>query len=120
MSYTYCTSAAIIIKAGANVNSTATGSNIIIKQFCDNAEGYLNVATRYDWTAASAAITASYPNYKPMIADVISSLAAIDMINYDMESIGRNEAQARINVLYDRATTGINYIKQLKRPELEI
>lgn len=115
MSYTYCTSGAIINKAGANINTTAAASSAIIQQFCDNAEGYVNVAIRYDFVANSAAIST---NFKPMLAEVISSLAAIDLISYDMEAVGRIEAQARINVLYDKVYNGLQFLKLIKKPEV--
>ena len=116
MSYTYCTSQAILVKAGSNISSSVV-SGAVIQRACDNAEGFVNVATRFDFTATSSAIGA---NFRPLIADVVSSLAAIDLISYDMESIGKSEAINRINVLYDRATSGIDILKKMKRPEVEI
>ena len=115
MSYTFCTSQAIVVKAGANISSSVV-SNAVIQRACDNAEGYVNVATRYDWITNSGAIGT---NFKPLIADTISSLAAIDLIEYDMESIGKSEAINRINILYDRATAGVELLKKIKRPEVE-
>ena len=116
MSYTFCTSQAIVWKAGANLNSSIITSNAVIQKFSDDAEGYVNVATRYDWTANSGAIGT---NLRPMIAKTVSALAAISLLNYDMESVGRNEAQARINVLFNEYKEGIQLLKNIKRPELE-
>lgn len=121
MSYTYCSSAAIITRAGAKVNSTIALSDSVISQFCDNAEAFINSATRYDWTAASATITASYPHFKPILSDAISSLAAIDMITYDPSGYSSiSESENIINVLYDRVGRCIEFLKVIKKPEVNI
>ena len=121
MTYNYCTSQAIINKAGANVDSTAKNSGDIIDQFADSAEAYVCAATRYDWISASGAIITGYPNIYRIISEVISSTAAIDLISYNFAGYtGRGEAEDLINVLYDKRENGINYLKNMKKPEVVI
>jgi hypothetical protein len=122
MTYSYVSSGACLTKAGANINTLFNGilADSEIRTFTDRAEGYLNAATRYDWVAASNAINTSYPNFKPAVAEVIASLTAIDMITYDMEAVGKLEAQNRINVLFDRVEKTLQYLKEIKKPEVSI
>lgn len=121
MTWDYTTSWAIYMRAGANVNSTARASEAIISQFCNNAQGYINAATRYDWTAASAAINSNYPHIKPVLAGAITDLAAIDMIWYDPSGYtSRGEAEDITNILHDRATKAIDFLKSMKKPEVVI
>ena len=119
MGFNFTTSGAILNKAGKNVSATVAASQTIIQQFNDDAEAFVNTATRYDWTAASAAITASHPSFRPIIGDIVGNLAAIEVIRYDMGAVGRLEASSRINVLHDRALDGLEILKKMKRPEVE-
>ena len=118
MSFNYCTSLAILNKAGTNLNTTVQASQAIIAEFCDAAERYVNQATRYDWSSASTAIITSYPWIAP--TDAIVCLAAIDCINYDIEAVGRATGEDRINVLYDKAMKVIENLKKIKIPDLTI
>ena len=114
MSFTLCSSAAIVIKAGANASSTAKASGAILQQFSDEAEDFINAATRYDWVtnwgSASGSLVAN------AVADATACIAATSLIAYDMsayKSINEN----LINVLYDRAGRVIEYLKAYKKPE---
>lgn len=105
MSFKLCSSGAIVIRAGANVNSDASASGAILEQFSNEAEGYVNATTRYDWVTNYTSIGAEF---KPMLATATSCLAAADLIAYDMGGYtGRGEAESMINILYDRATRAL-------------
>ena len=111
MSFTLCTSGAIVIKAGKNVSSSAV-SGAILEQFSDEAEGFINAVTRYDWVANYSKVGA---NYKPILADAVSALAGSYMVAYDMSGYtNRGEAEDVINILHDRASRAIAILKEDK------
>ena len=112
MSFTLCTSGAIVIKAGINVSDTASTSGAILEQFSNDAEGYINGITRYDWVANYNLIGT---NFKTLLADASSCLAASYLIAYDMSGYtSRGEAESLINILYDRAFKAVEALKDEK------
>ncbi len=112
MPFTLCTSGAMVIRAGANVSPTASTSGTILEQYSEEAEGYINFVTRYDWVANYASIGA---NFKPVLATACACLAAADLVAYDMGGYtGRGEAESMINVLYDRAQKAITKLDEDK------
>ena len=114
MSFTLCSSYAIVINAGSNINSDAAASAAILELFSNEAEGYICSATRYDWIT-------NYSSYSGYIlnnlADCAACIAATKLIGYDMDSVGRASAGDRINILYDRAGRCIDFLKAIKKPE---
>jgi hypothetical protein len=112
MSFTLCTSGAIVNRAGLYVNPNAKVSGAILEQFSDDAEGYINGATRYDWVANYSSVGT---NFKNMLATAASCLAAIDLISYDKSGYTNlAEADNMVNVLYDRAMNAIKYLADSK------
>lgn len=112
MSFTLCTSGAIVMKAGVYVNQTAAVSGAILQQFSDDAEGFINAMTRYDWVANYNAIST---NFKPTLSDAASCFAASYLIAYDMSGYtSRGEAESIINVLYDRGMKAIKVLADSK------
>jgi hypothetical protein len=115
MSFTFCTSGAIVYKAGLNVNANASTSGAILSQFSDEAEADICTATRTDFIANYANVPT---NFKPTLADAAACLAAISLIAYDMSGYsGRGEAEDLINVLYDRSNYCISILKNIKMPD---
>lgn len=114
MSFTLTSSAAILMKAGENADSTATASGALLQEFCDQAEADLCSRTRYDWVANYASLGA---NFKKILDAAVSSKAAIFVINWNMSSFfSRAEALSMQNVLW----TEWNEIVNLLRSEAEI
>ena len=112
MSFTLCTSAAIVVKAGANVNSTAVASAAIVTQFADEAEGRLVAETRYDWVANFSKIKT---NFKPILADACSAYAAAMLAGYDMSGYtNRGEAEDVVNINMDRFQKVVSLLKDDK------
>lgn len=115
MSYTLSTSEAIIAKMGQNASSLAIVSAALLKKWSDQAEGQVNARTRFDWVAGYSSIGA---NYKPILDDVVSDLAAIKGIEFDMSgytTIG--EAQTMLDVLKDNSREIISDLKETKTKE---
>lgn len=116
MSFTLTSSGAIVSKAGANVNSTAAASGALIKLWCDQAEAAVNAATRKDWVAGYAGVTA---NFKGILDDVASDMAAMKLINYDMSGYtSRLEATTMLDVLRDNIIRNIEILKDDKNKEV--
>ena len=112
MSFTLCTSGAIVAKAGVGVNQAAAASLALLTQFSDEAEGYINAATRYDWVGGYANVGT---NYKPILAEAASNLAASYLVTYDLSTYtGRGEAEDILNILHDKATSAISILKEDK------
>jgi len=99
MSFTFCTSQAIIQKAGANTNTTAAASGSLIKAFYDQAESETIASANYDFVTNTPNTTWG----SQLLGDAISDRAAIKLINYDLSSYySRAEAQTMLSVLDDQ------------------
>lgn len=101
MSFNLTSSYAIISKAGAHASSTAVASSALIALFCDQAEADVCFRTRYDWVTNLASVKS---NFQSMLSDIVSDLAAMKLICYDMSNyISRSEAQTILDVLNDNS-----------------
>jgi hypothetical protein len=117
MSWELCTSGQAIAKAGANANVNIIGLSgvTIIGKFYDEAAASVNTISRRDWLALSGATTA---NFKAVIADLISDIVAMKIINYDMSGYtSRLEAQTMLDVIRDNVMRNIDSIKDDKNKE---
>ena len=112
MSFTLCTSGAIVIKAGLNVNTLAATSAALLGQFSDEAEGFIAGQTRIDWVVKYASVPTTL---QPVLADAAACLAATFLIAYDMGGYtGRGEAEDMININHDRAARAIRQLSDDK------
>jgi len=108
----YCSSGAIVLKAGKNCNQTAAASGAVIDQFSQDAMGYINARTRFDWIANSGAVGT---NFKFSLQDAESSIAGIMLATYDPSGYtSRSEYEDIINVLWDRAEGALKVIADEK------
>ena len=108
MSYTLCTSQAIIRKAGVYANADAIASGAFLAECCDFAEGQVVEATRWNWVTNYSAVNAHVKN---ALADVTSDIAAMKVINYDMTGATKAEFQVRLDVLSDNSNRIIANLK---------
>ena len=109
MVFGYCTSQAIVQKAGKNVNSSAAASAALLQQLSADAEAYVNVMTRHAWDVAPFPST----SYLPILSDVTSCIAGAQLIAFDISSYqSRAEAEDMINLLHDRANRIIAELKE--------
>ncbi len=112
MSFNYCTSAAIIAKAGINCNQYAATSQSILAGFCDYADALIDTSSRYNFSGAYSTIAV---NIKPILTDTASSLAAINLIAYDMSGYtSRGEAESMITILRDGALRNLAILRDKK------
>lgn len=115
MSFTLCTSGAIINKAGVNANSTAIASGALLSQISDEVEGEINALTHYDWVDNYASVKT---NFKPILAAMASSLGGLKVIAYDPSGYtSRYEAQLISDILLDDYTRGLAALKDITTRE---
>lgn len=115
MSWTLSTSGAAISKAGFHSNSVVRLSGATLDKWSDQAEGTLNAITRKDWVADYASVKA---NFKPILDDTISSMVAMNIINYDMGGYtSRQEAQTMLDYLRDTINRNLDALKDDKNKE---
>ena len=112
MSFTLCTSGQIVMKAGANVNSDAAISGLLLSAFSDQAEGTINSMSREDWVTNYSGLNA---NSRQILNEIASNLGAIYLIAYDMSGYtSRGEAESMITVLRDAVLRGMSLIRDKK------
>lgn len=99
-------------KAGANVNSTASGA-AYLEAFGEMAESIINVESGYNWGDWYTTNGAAYPDVSQILVDAATNLVAIYIINYDMSGFTNiQEAVSRINTLYQMYQNDIRILKE--------
>jgi len=107
MSFTLCTSAGAILKAGVNANSDIVLSAGALERWSDETEGFINSETKTDWLTDTAAA-----NFAGALEDVATSHIANKIISYDMSGYTRIlEAQTLLDVNSDIVRKGISFLK---------
>ena len=77
---TFCTTAEVLRKAGANASATST-AEAYTNQFVKEAEGYIMVLCRSDFKTDYAGLNAEF---KEILREATSNLAAMYAIQYDI------------------------------------
>jgi hypothetical protein len=110
----FVTGSECIGKAGSGYN---TAFNIYLGSAMMHAEGTVNVTGRYDFsTAGSLDLIGSA--WKPFLADIASSLVAIESIQFDMNTYpSRIVAEDLINVNRDIALRGLGILRDINVQE---
>lgn len=116
MSFTFCSSGAAIIKAGANSNTNIVISGAALNTFSDQVEGFIVMYTRKNFLTQFTSLTSGA---QTLLNEVASCLIANKIINYDMGNYtSRAEAITMMNVNDDIATRGLNILKDFKQSEI--
>jgi len=106
---TLCTLADAVNKAGA-LASAAGKNESLVSDFVQQAEGFLNSATKKNWNDAYAALN---DDVKYILNQTISCLAAIDIITYDMSGYtSRVEAETMINTYREEINRNLFFLLQ--------
>ncbi len=110
---TLCTEEEIDQKSGANVS--ASFDNVMKTAAALQAEAKVCIITKYNfvdnWTAIDV-------DFKGIISGIVSSLAAIQAITYDMSGYtSRTEAEDMINMLDQEAIQGLALIRDSKNSD---
>jgi len=109
MSWTLCSSAAAIKKAGANANTTIIADAATLALWSEETEGVVVARTDYDWVANYASLGTIA---KGIVAETCSDLIGNKIIDYDMANYtSRIEAQTIIIKNDDEAQKNIATLK---------
>lgn len=115
MSFTLCTSGAIVAKAGKDVNSSAITSYALLTRYSEDAEGMICTTARYDFVTNYSNVTAAGSGAIYFLANLASDIAAEKLITHDMSGyIGITYAEDLINVLHNDAVRGLRMLDDRK------
>lgn len=110
-----CVSGAVIDKAGVDRNKDIEIDDTRMDRFINQAESTINVVTRTNYTDTYAALN---DDVKMILNDTASSLAAINLISYDMSQYGSVQESANmINTQRDIALRGISLLRDKKQQD---
>ncbi len=108
---TFCTTANVQYKAGANASATSK-AEAYTNQFVKEIEGWIMVRTRYDFKTLYATLNAET---KELLRLITSNLAAIPVITFDMSGFTtRIEAESMINALWSTALEAMKTLEDQK------
>jgi len=106
----YTKNADILAKCGVNANATAKAT-AATDIYVLNVESTINSITRYNW---SDAFTAGLNvDVGGILTETGASMCAINVINWDMDAIGRSVAESMITVLRDIVNRNIQILKTI-------
>jgi len=125
---TYATSGACLIKAGINVSSELTSgagvsfgnpdvntSDEVWDMWIAQAEAFINVATRKNWTDDYGTLDG---DVKYVLEQAATDLCGIFAITFDMSGYtSRGEAESMINILRDDFLRCIGILRDLKQQD---
>ena len=105
---TLCTLADATAKAGLNADSTAT-NEALVSEYVLEAEGEINAESNNNWNGLYGALS---DDVKYILTNIVSSLAAIKIIRYDMSGYtSREEAETMMDSLRDDAIRNKEILK---------
>lgn len=110
MSWTLCLSGSAILKAGVNVNSTIVSyatNKTFLDQLSDEAEQMACSLARSNVIANYSSLTT---NGKQILAQYCEAVIAQNLINYDIDNIGRSTATQMLNVLESQKIDAVKII----------
>lgn len=109
MPFNLASSQAIAAKAGITANSKITGSGSLMAQYSQEAEQFINLYTRYNFTSKAAVL---YASASAALQDAASCLAAIKVINHNITAYQTGEAETMANLLNYQAFRILDLIKE--------
>lgn len=108
---TLCTLADATNKAGVNASSAATNESLV-SDWVKQAEGQILATSRYDWVDKYSSLSS---DVKYLLNRIASSMAAIDIINYDLVPSGgaqdRVTSETMINVHRETVALGLSLLR---------
>lgn len=107
----FATSDEIIVKAGENVSATGA-TEARINDLCKQAESYLNLVSRYNWSDNFATLN---EDVKGILAEAESNLVAIYLISFDISRYNtRVEAEDMLTILNSRLKECVRLLEDQK------
>ena len=116
MSWILCTSGAAIAKAGYHALETIRVSGAALARWSDEAEGRIEAESRRLWVSNYSGLDTGTKN---ILADVCSSLIAMNIISYDTTGYLSREADILLNVNDDKVNKGLIILKDFKSNSLQ-
>lgn len=109
---TFATTAEVQRKVGEDASTTAN-TEAYINQYIKEAESYINIVTRKNWTDAYSGLNA---DVKSVLKEAASNLAAAYVISYDFNNfLSRSYAFDRVSFLMQRFTECVIQLLDKKR-----
>ena len=104
---TFATSGAVMFKAGKNVGVI---SELQMNQLILQAEDFVNVSTRYNWSGAYSTLA---PAVKYLLEDAAASHAAVGAIGYDLGGYASTaRAQTLLDINWARLMEAVKLLKE--------
>jgi len=110
MTWTLCTSASAVAKAGTHC-SAISGSAVTMAKWSDEAEGRIEAETRRSWVANYTGLPTGI---KGILSDVCSSYVAMNIISNDPTGYITREADMLMNRNDDIINRGLAILKDFK------
>jgi len=110
MSWTLCTSASAVAKAGTHC-SAISGSAVTMAKWSDEAEGRIEAETRRSWVTNYTGLPTGI---KGILSDVCSSYIAMNIISNDPTGYITREADMLMNRNDDIIVRGLAILKDFK------
>ena len=115
MTWTFCSSEAMIRKAGVNANSDIVASGAFLAEVSDQVEAAINMESRKDWITDYTSIGA---NYQKALAIIAASLGGNLIVNYDTSGYTNSaEYQTILDVNSDNARKYMKLLAETKYQE---
>ncbi len=92
----FATTAEVQYKSGLNANSTANAETYI-NNFMTQAESRINAESGYNWSDVYSTLNV---DVKGILKEAASNLAAIYVINYDVDAWNSSTVANKLNILY--------------------
>ena len=110
MSFSLCSSTAITAKAGAGVNVDAATSLSLLQQFSDEAEGEINLNSRFDWVTN---VNSLFAGASGALSQACSDIAGAKLVAWDMSGyVGLGYAEDLINFLSNNADSTLKLLNE--------
>ena len=101
----------ILARVGANANATAKAT-AATDVYVLNVESTINALTRFNWSDWYAdVVDVASVDIKGILTETGASMCAINVINWDMDAIGRSVAESMITVLRDIVLRNLQILK---------
>lgn len=115
MAFTLCSSGAIVVKAGKDINEAVQGNAVFLRAISEDAEGMICTTARYNFVSNYPAIRAASSFAEFFLANLASDLAAQKLIAYDVSGFpGKSYADNLINILNADAARGLRMLEDKK------
>ena len=98
-------------KAGVNA-STTSAAELYINDFMTQVESEINTLSQFNWSDAYAGLNVDVRGILKLAA---SSRAAMWVINYDADIVGRKTAELRLDVLNDDYQRALSLLRDIKK-----